>query len=77
MQAVVTAYATDGYYGLYPHYIGLGKGERRHVYQHAESGAQASVMVRALREFAEIMETPFNENLYIFGIFPRRPRSYG
>ncbi len=68
MQAVVAAYATDGYYGLYPHYIGLGKGERRHVYQHTESEAQASIdMVRALREFAEIMETPFNEDLYISG----------
>jgi len=51
-QAISTGYSCSGYAVIMPDYIGLGKGEGLHIYQHYESEAQASIdMIRAVREF--------------------------
>ncbi len=36
-------FATDGYGVLAPDYIGLGHGEKKHLYCHADSEAEAGI----------------------------------
>lgn len=62
------AFATDGYTSLYPHYIGLGKGEKTHLYQIAESEAFANIdMLRAVRELNLILNIRTNNQLFLTG----------
>lgn len=62
------AFSTDGYISLYPHYIGLGKGEKTHLYQIAESEAFANIdMLRAARELNIILNVKANNQLFITG----------
>jgi len=62
------AFATDGYISLYPHYIGLGKGEKTHLYQIAESEAYANIdMLRAVRELNKILNVKTNNQLFLTG----------
>jgi hypothetical protein len=48
--AICMGYATDGYAVLFPDYIGLGKGEKFHLYHHIKTEAYASIdLIRAVR----------------------------
>lgn len=68
LEAGCIAFATDGYLVLYPHYIGLGKGEKTHLYQIAESEAFANIdMLRAVRELKKELSFVTNEQLFITG----------
>lgn len=67
-QAICTGYATSGYAVIMPDYIGLGKGEGLHIYQHYESEAQASVdMIRAVRELNKDINVNLRDDLFITG----------
>lgn len=66
--AICMAFATDGYAVSFPDYIGLGKGNGRHLYQHAESEAQASVdLLRALRKIAPEIGVKLSDRLFLTG----------
>lgn len=60
--------AVDGYAVLFPDYIGLGRGEKFHLYQHAESEGQASVdMLFAIQELDSILGLKKTEQLFLTG----------
>lgn len=62
------AFSTDGYISLYPHYVGMGKGDKTHLYQIAESEAFANIdMLRAARELNTILGVKTNGQLFITG----------
>lgn len=68
LQAGCIAFAADGYTALYPHYIGLGKGEKTHLYQMAESEATANIdMLRAIKELNTEIGIETNEQLFLTG----------
>ena len=68
LQVGCIAFAADGYVALYPHYIGLGKGEKTHLYQIAESEAFANIdMLRAIRELNKELHIQLNHQLFITG----------
>ena len=68
LQVGCIAFSTDGYLSLYPHYIGLGKGEKKHLYQIAESEAYANIdMLRAVRELNKELGIQNNEQLFVTG----------
>lgn len=68
LQVGCVAFATDGYLALYPHYIGLGEGEKHHLYQIAESEAFANIdMLRAVREFNMELGIASNYQLFLTG----------
>ena len=61
-------YATDGYVVLMTDYFGLGKGEKMHLYQHAESEAQASLdLIRAFRNMKTQISVELNDQLFVAG----------
>lgn len=67
-QAICAGYATDGFAVIWPDYLGLGKGEKFHLYQHAESEATASVdMIRAVRELNNVIGFKANDQLFLTG----------
>lgn len=67
-QAICTGYSTTGYAVIMPDYIGLGKGEGLHIYQHAESEAQASIdMMRAVRELNKTLGVTTRNDYFITG----------
>ncbi|MFT7588175.1 MAG: hypothetical protein ACI959_000382 [Limisphaerales bacterium] len=67
-QLITTALAADGYAVIMPDYIGLGKGDKFHLYMHAESEAYASIdMIRAVREMNVEIEIELNEYLFLSG----------
>lgn len=67
-QAISTGYACSGYAVIMPDYIGLGKGEGLHIYQHYESEAQASIdMIRAVRELNKDINVNLRDELFITG----------
>lgn len=67
-QAISTGYCATGYAVIMPDYIGLGKGEGLHIYQHAESEAQASIdMMRAVRELNKTMGITTRNDYFITG----------
>jgi S-formylglutathione hydrolase FrmB len=67
-QAISTGYSCSGYAVIMPDYIGLGKGEGLHIYQHYESEAQASIdMIRAVREFNKEQNINLSDELFITG----------
>jgi hypothetical protein len=66
--AICTGLATDGYAALYTDYMGIGKGERSHIYQHAETQALAGMdMLRACEELNRELGYEFNEMLFTSG----------
>lgn len=68
LQAGCIAVAADGYAALYPHYIGMGKGEKTHLYQIAESEAIANIdMLRAIKELNAEIQITTNEQLFLTG----------
>lgn len=67
-QAICVGFATDGYVVAMPDYFGIGKGERNHIYQHAESEARANMdMIRAIRSLHDSLDLRFNNQLFITG----------
>lgn len=67
-QAICVGFATDGYVVGMPDYFGIGKGERIHIYQHAESEAQANIdMIRAIRKLNDSLNLRLNDQLFITG----------
>lgn len=68
LQVGCIAFTTDGYASLFPHYIGLGKGEKNHLYQIAESEAFANIdMLRAVRELNKELNIQTNNQLFVTG----------
>lgn len=66
--AICTGLATDGYAALYVDYMGLGKGEGRHIYQHAETQARAGLdLLRAVEELNGELGITFNDMLFTSG----------
>ena len=66
--AICTGLATDGYAALYTDYMGIGKGEKFHIYQHSETEAQAGVdLLRAVDELNEELGIEFNDMLFTSG----------
>ena len=65
----VRHFASSGYIGLGPDYLGLGQGSGLHPYQHAESQATATLdLIEAAREFLEDYNGPSdNGQVFITG----------
>lgn len=67
-KAICAGFASDGYSVLMPDYIGLGKGEKTHLYQHAESESDAAIhMYLAVQELNEKLNIQTNDQLYLTG----------
>ena len=67
-KAICAGFASDGYAVIMPDYIGLGKGEKTHLYQHAESESDAAIdMYFAVQELNKLIELKTNEQLYLTG----------
>ncbi len=61
-------FATDGYAVIAPDYIGLGRGEKQHLYHHADSEANAGIdFLKVIDEFNEKLGIKRNEQLFISG----------
>ncbi len=66
--AICVAFATDGYAVLMPDYIGLGHGEKFHLYQHADSEAQASIdFLKASKLLNPKIGIETNDHLFLTG----------
>ncbi|MBL7800774.1 MAG: hypothetical protein JNL95_08600 [Chitinophagales bacterium] len=60
--------AVDGYLVIQPDYIGLGHGDKFHLYQQYKSLGQASVdMIYAVREFNDTFNIKLNQQLFLTG----------
>lgn len=60
--------AVDGYLVLQPDYIGLGYGDKFHLYQQYKSLGQASVdMIYAVRELNDSLHVKLNQQLFLTG----------
>lgn len=67
-KAICAGFAADAYAVIMPDYIGLGKGEKTHLYQHAESESDAAIdMYFAVQELNKIISLKTNEQLYLTG----------
>jgi acetyl esterase/lipase len=67
-QAICVGFAADGYLVVMPDYIGLGKGEKSHLYHHVPTQAGATIdMMRAVREFNEQIAVQENGLLFSTG----------
>lgn len=61
-------FAMDGYAVMQPDYIGLGTGDKFHLYQVAESEAQAGVdMIIAMRELNDSLKVKTSGQLFLTG----------
>lgn len=61
-------YAADGYSVIMPDYIGLGRGEKRHLYQHADSEGQSSIdFLVAVNELNTILKVQTSGQLFLTG----------
>jgi hypothetical protein len=66
--SICASYAAEGYVVAYPDYVGLGNGERFHLYQHAETEAQAGIdMMRAVHELMKQNNVQTDNRLFITG----------
>jgi len=61
-------FATDGYGVLTPDYIGLGHGEKKHLYCHADSEAEAGIdFMNIIDDFNKDLGLQRNEQIFITG----------
>jgi hypothetical protein len=61
-------FCTDGYGVISPDYIGLGEGEKEHLYCHMESEADAGIdFLLAIKELDSILNTKRREELFLTG----------
>lgn len=66
--SICLGFATDGYAVAFQDYIGLGTGEKFHLYQHADSEGQSGVdMLRAVKELNKSLGIYWDMNLFITG----------
>jgi acetyl esterase/lipase len=66
--AICIGFATDGFAVAYSDYVGLGKGEKFHLYHHVYTEAFASIdLVRAVREFNTKHNISLSEHLFTTG----------
>ncbi|MFK7798242.1 MAG: alpha/beta hydrolase family protein [Aureispira sp.] len=67
-KAICVGFATDGYLVARPDYMGLGKGERNHLYHHVETQAGASIyLLRAIETINKELHIQQNDQLFITG----------
>lgn len=67
-QAICVGLAADGYLVARPDYIGLGKGEKKHLYHHVPTQTGASMdMLRAIKELNPQINVLQNDMLFITG----------
>ena len=67
-QSICAGFAAEGYVVAYPDYVGLGNGERFHLYQHAGTEAQAGIdMMRAVHELLKQKNVKTDNRLFITG----------
>ncbi len=67
-QNICLMFATDGYAALFPDYYGIGKGEGKHLYQHAWSEAHAFIyMLYAIDELNKTLGLKHNGQLFLTG----------
>lgn len=67
-QGISLGAATSGYYSLFPDYFGIGSGEGNHLYQHAESEANAVIyMLYAIDELNKKLNAKTNGQLFLTG----------
>ena len=67
-QGICLGAAADGYIAIYPDYFGIGKGEGNHIYQHAESEANAYIyMLYAIDELNKKLNIRHNGQLFMTG----------
>ncbi len=60
--------ATDGFITLMPDYYGIGKGEKRHLYQHAWSEAMSTIyMLYAVDELNRVLNIQRSSDIYLTG----------
>lgn len=61
-------FSTDGYAVCEPDYVGLGHGERRHLYIHADSEANAGIdMMKAVVELDSLMGLERDPMIFVSG----------
>ncbi|MDA9808381.1 hypothetical protein N9B89_03250 [Flavobacteriales bacterium] len=66
--AISAGFAADGYLVIMPDYIGLGKGDKFHLYQNSESEAIACIdMLIAIQELNKQISVKTNEQLFLTG----------
>ena len=67
-QHLCLMFATDGYAAFFPDYYGIGKGEGKHLYQHAWSEANAFIyMLYAVEELNKEVGLKHNGQLFLTG----------
>ncbi len=66
--AISADFASDGYLVIMPDYIGLGKGDKFHLYQKSKSEATASIdMLLAIKELNNELSIKTNKQLFLKG----------
>lgn len=67
-QAICLGFACSGFSASYVDYMGLGKGDSTHIYQHAETQAVAGVdMLRAISELNQELGITTSDKLFASG----------
>lgn len=67
-QGICLGAATNGYNAIYPDYFGIGSGDGNHIYQHAESEANAFIyMLYAIDEMNKKINVTTNGQLFLTG----------
>lgn len=67
-QGICAGFAADGYAVLMPDYFGLGKGEKMHLYIHADTEARAAMdMHRSVKALNEKEGITWSDKLFITG----------
>jgi len=66
--AICAGFAADGYAVIMPDYIGLGQGEKTHLYQHSDSESDAAIdMYFAVQKLNNLISLKTNKQLYLTG----------
>lgn len=67
-QSICAGFATEGYIVAYPDYVGLGKSDKFHLYQHTGTEVQAGIdMMRAVHELLKKNNVKTDNRLFITG----------
>ena len=67
-QGICLGFATDGYSAIMPDYYGIGKGDGRHLYQHASTEANSFIyMLYAVEELNQKIGLKRNGQIFLTG----------
>lgn len=67
-QAICTAFCASGYMVVFPDYVGLGDGEKNHLYLHVETEAATSInLLRAVKELLVKEDAKQSKFLFLTG----------